>query len=86
MILRQMRDYEGQKRWQLDTSFIGSKKHMGNTCVPQTALGTVSFLFFLVVVVDSAQFLQYTTCPPIVCVGLTWARCQTHPKAGPSLS
>lgn len=49
MTLRQIRDCEGQRRWQLDTNFIGSKKHMGNTCVPQAALGTVSFHFFLLI-------------------------------------
>lgn len=94
MTLRQIRDCEGQRRWQLDTNFIGRKKHMCNTCVPQATLGTVSFLFFpffffvflVCVCVNSAQFLQYMTCPHIDCERLTWARCQTQPKAALSLS
>lgn len=47
MTLRQIRDCEGQRRWQLDTNFIGIKKHMGNTGVPQAALGTVSFFIII---------------------------------------
>lgn len=46
MTLRQIRNCE-----ELDTNFVGSKKRMGNTCVPQAALGTVFsiFKFFLLI-------------------------------------